>query len=209
MELGTHTYSHFYCHEPGQTIDDFDADLRLAKKVAMPFVADLKSLVFPRNHFNAAYLEVCKSHGVLTVRSNPNIWFWNLATKETMVKKAIRSMDAYFAFKSKPTYRLNELPIHQTPFELPASRFFTPWSPKKILNTLKMRRILLEMTYAAKNKELYHLWWHPHNFGTYPEQCLEELEIILKHFQQLKKQYGFMSLNMNGVRDYLLEINEK
>lgn len=41
-----------------------------------------------------------------------------------------------------------------------------PYSPRlSFLEGLRLRRIRHEMVHAAKKGELYHLWWHPYNFG--------------------------------------------
>lgn len=52
------------------------------------------------------------------------------------------------------------------------------------------------MSYAAKNNRVYHLWWHPHNFGDGLVENLEDLERILSHFKKLKTEYGFESVAM-------------
>jgi pyruvate-formate lyase len=58
------------------------------------------------------------------------------------------------------------------------------------------------MTYAAKNGEVYHLWWHPHNFGKNQDQNFKNLKEILDHFASLKNEYGMKSLNMNEVASH-------
>ena len=55
------------------------------------------------------------------------------------------------------------------------------------------------MTYAAKNGKVFHLWWHPYNFGLNITENFIQLEKILGHYTQLKKQYNYKSLNMNDV----------
>ena len=59
------------------------------------------------------------------------------------------------------------------------------------------------MTSAAKNNEIYHLWWHPHNFGDNLKGNLKDLEELFIHFEKCKKDFGFKSLNMKEI--YLLE----
>ena len=86
---------------------------------------------------------------------------------------------------------------------LPASRLYRPWTKNALLNKLKMLRIKNEMTSAAKNKAYYHLWWHPHNFGNHPDECLEELKSILKHYNYLNEKFGLTSLNMRSTANYL------
>ena len=57
------------------------------------------------------------------------------------------------------------------------------------------------MRSAARKKEIYHLWWHPHNFGDHPVENLEDLKNILRHYRDLKRQYGFESLTMKGISE--------
>ncbi len=59
-----------------------------------------------------------------------------------------------------------------------------------------MQRILNEMRVAAEKKECYHLWWHPENFGDYPQQNMEDLKTILNEYSKLKNSKGMTSWNM-------------
>jgi hypothetical protein len=55
------------------------------------------------------------------------------------------------------------------------------------------------MTFAAKKKRLYHLWWHPHNFGKNVQENINFLKKILDHYLLLKNRYSFISLNMGEL----------
>lgn len=68
QEVATHTFSHYYCLEPGQTPEDFRADLEAAMAVARQQGYALRSLVFPRNQYNAAYLSICQELGITSYR---------------------------------------------------------------------------------------------------------------------------------------------
>jgi hypothetical protein len=57
------------------------------------------------------------------------------------------------------------------------------------------------MRFAAAKNQLFHLWWHPHNFGINLQQNLQFLERILQYYQQLNKKYGFRSSTMTQVVD--------
>ena len=54
QEIGTHTFSHYYCLEDGQTRETFRADLEAARRSAARLGITLRSLVFPRNQFSGA-----------------------------------------------------------------------------------------------------------------------------------------------------------
>ena len=202
QELATHSYSHYYCNEPGQTPDEFRADMRAAQKIAKDkFGVVLKSLVFPRNQFNEDYLRVCKEEGIKSVRSNPKDWFWHIDSTqhESKWKRLVRGADAFLPIgkrSSFPEIKSND------PLQIPASRLLRPWTPKEAgLSGLKMKRIFNEMETAAKSGENYHLWWHPHNFGNHPEKNLEDLKQILQHYQALQRKYDFTSISMAGLTE--------
>jgi peptidoglycan/xylan/chitin deacetylase (PgdA/CDA1 family) len=209
QELGTHTFSHFYCNEAGQTVDQFRADLQAAQRAAAKFNQRLTSLVFPRNQFNDAYLKVCYEEGITSVRSNPLDWFWkiNSTQDEGMWKRLNRGMDAYLPIGTKNTYSLNAINVRESfPVCLPASRLLRPYNPKEfLLNEFKVQRIKNEMSRAAKNGEVYHLWWHPHNFGNYPEQSLKALEKILRHYSECRSKWNMQSMNMGEITNQLVK----
>ena len=208
QELGTHTFSHYYCLEQLNGPDAFDADLKAANKAAAMFNNQPVSLVFPRNQFNPNNLQTCYANGIQVVRSNPKTWFWSPIPDEktSIFRKIFRTGDAYVPMSTiRTSYPLSTLQKEKgLPLQLPASRLLRSWSPKYPLsNKLALKRVLQELKTAAAKKECYHLWWHPENFGDYPAQNLENLETILKMYQTLKTRYGMQSWNMGEYIDNL------
>jgi peptidoglycan/xylan/chitin deacetylase (PgdA/CDA1 family) len=208
QELGSHTFAHYYCNEPGQTVAQFRADLRAAQQSALIYGKKLRSLVFPRNQFNEEYLRACYDEGFIAVRDNPRDWFWNIQSTqdESKWKRLNRGADAYFPIGKKNTYTLESLEFNPgLPVRIPASRLLRPYRPKEsFLNNLKIARINSEMERAARKGEVYHLWWHPHNFGHYPNESMEGLKKILDHFSFCKEKYGMKSLNMGEIAEKTL-----
>lgn len=205
-EIGTHTFSHYYCQETGQTVEEFRADLASAINIAKSKGVALYSLVFPRNQFNPEYLEVCREMGILTYRGNEKAWYYAPDGKEgtTLKKKIYRTLDCYVNISGHNSYNLADL-VSGLPYNIPSSRFFRPFMSKggKLLEYLKLRRIKKSMTYAAKNKLLYHLWWHPHNFGRHTDTNMGTLKAVLEHYKKLNLQYGFKSATMKDCADML------
>lgn len=199
QEIGTHTYSHYYCLEKGQTKAQFEADSNQAIKVAQKMDIELKSLVFPRNQFNTDYLEICYKKGIETVRSNPNFWYWDTTLKETLVVKLVRTADAYLPLGTK-SY-LAETLVKDNVLSQPASRFLRPQHSIALLNSSRLNRIKSEMIQAAKNGEVYHLWWHPHNFGVDVENSIKTLQAIVETFKFCSETYGMQSLTMKELID--------
>jgi peptidoglycan/xylan/chitin deacetylase (PgdA/CDA1 family) len=205
QEIASHTFAHYYCNEAGQTPEQFKHDLLAAQKAAARLGIRLKSLVFPRNQFNDDYLKVCHEAGFTSVRSNPKDWFWDIqsAINEPFWKRLNRGADAYIKVGKRTTFTVAQLEVRAGyPLCIPASRLLRPYRPKEFfLNTLKINRIKGELEYAARKNELYHLWWHPHNFGNYPDQSLKHLEEILIKFKGLRETFGMRSLTMAEVAE--------
>jgi peptidoglycan/xylan/chitin deacetylase (PgdA/CDA1 family) len=198
QELASHTFCHYYCNEQGQNNIQFEGDCKAAQQIAIHnFGKPLKSLVFPRNQFNKSYLEVAKKSGIQVFRSNPNVWFWQ--KNFGRLTPVFRAMDTLFSISRPLSFSEKEIISENGIVQLPASRFFRPYVIKeKKIRKLKLNRILNEMTFAAKNNRIYHLWWHPHNFGDAVKENLEDLEIILKHYNYLNLKYGFDSKSMSS-----------
>ena len=209
VEIGTHSYSHYYCQEKGQTISQFKVDLDKTKELALAKGISIESLVFPRNQFNNAYMNVCHQMGIKSVRTNPDKWYWDTSRKDTLAVKIMRTADVWFPINKKSVVPLDSINVDENPVKIPASRLYRSWTKNRMLNTLKMKRILSEMTLAAKSGGLYHLWWHPHNFGHHPNECLSELKQILEHYTSLHKEFGLLSMNMKGLRGHLIKLQHE
>lgn len=210
QEIATHTFSHYYCREEGQTMSEFQSDMLAAVEIAKSKNISLKSLIFPRNQFNDEYLEVLKELGITSYRGNEKSWVYRLGNeKGIIIKRMFRLIDSYINISGSNTYNLEEI-AKSTPYDIPSSRFLRSFSPKlKILENLKLRRILNGMTYAAKNKEVYHLWWHPHNFGTFQKENFAFLNKILEHYNDLNSLYKFESVTMSELSTIINKNNNE
>ncbi|MDA2290561.1 MULTISPECIES: polysaccharide deacetylase family protein [Bacillus cereus group] len=202
QEIGTHTFSHYYCLEEGQSTESFQEDLNAAIEVANKKNIPIKSIVFPRNQVNQEYLQVCLEHGIAAYRGTENVFIYNAEEedkKNTPIKRILRLLDAYFNIFGHNTYALSKVSEEKI-INIPASRFYRPYSRRlRKLEPLKINRILNDMEYAAKRSEIYHLWWHPHNFGGDIEENIKNLQLILEKFKFLKEKYNMRSLNMGEI----------
>jgi hypothetical protein len=72
--------------------------------------------------------------------------------------------------------------------------FLYAWSPVvQPLAVMRLRRIKQAMTAAARAGAVFHLWWHPHNFGVNLELNLAILAEVLRHYRYLADKYGMQS----------------
>ncbi|WP_418603872.1 polysaccharide deacetylase family protein [Hwangdonia sp.] len=208
-EIGTHTFCHYYCLAEGQNATEFNADLEAAKNIAKSLNININSIVFPRNQVVESYLKVCANNGITSYRGNENTWVF-IPKKMGQLAKALRLLDSYINIFGHHTYSIKELTkTASSCLNIPSSRFLRPYSKKlKVFETFKLRRIKNAMTHAAKNNELYHLWWHPHNFGSDLDKNISTLHSIYKHYKKLHKEYGFESETMTSLTNKVLIKNK-
>jgi peptidoglycan/xylan/chitin deacetylase (PgdA/CDA1 family) len=198
QEIATHTFSHYYCLEQGPSTQDFEKDLEAAKRVASRHGIDLTAIVFPRNQYSSAHLAVCRHQGIKAFRGNPKAdpYLPRNAADTSRMTRLTRLLDAYV--KVVPSDKLLSDPSEEEGIiNVPASRFLRPVSRLDLrLSGLRLRRIRAEMTRTAQQGADYHLWWHPHNFGTYTEENLALLDAIVEHYQELRESYGMASMTI-------------
>jgi peptidoglycan/xylan/chitin deacetylase (PgdA/CDA1 family) len=199
QEIGTHTFSHYYCCEPGQTAEQFAADLKAALRSAKHLGIELRSIVFPRNQTSAVYLQVCRELGLVCYRGNEKSWLYATGSYrgESKLKRAVRLADAYLNLTGHNTYQaMNENGL----CNVRSSRFLRPYDRRLApLDRIRLRRITSGIEHAAKNGEIYHLWWHPHNFGANLELNIAFLRSIFEHFDGMRERYRMQSLTMGEI----------
>lgn len=205
QEIGTHTFSHYYCLEPGQDREAFKADLEAAIKIANQRNLSIHSLVFPRNQWNPDYISILAELGITAYRGNESSVLYTARGHErySIFMRAGRLLDSYLNLTGYHTCQIAEI-ASAKPYNIPASRFLRPyWRTLGFLDNLRLKRITSAMTHAARNGLLFHLWWHPHNFGINTGKNLVFLEKILQHFKLLNHEFGMQTLNMKEVSDLL------
>lgn len=205
QELGSHTFAHYYTGMQGSTQEGFLADLEAAQKISKSkFNQTLQSLVFPRNQYNQVSIETAARAGFEFVRTNPGDWFWKNTADESPVKKVFRTGDTLFPMGERTSFEKPTI-SRSGMVSIPASRLLRPYRRNSIVNQFRINRIKQELGEASKNFEMYHLWWHPHNFGHHPEENIKVLESILMYVSELRDKSGFNSLNMKDAGTDLVE----
>lgn len=201
QELATHTFSHFYALEPGASLEAFEADLWAAIHIAEERGERIESIVFPRNQYSPAHLEICRRVGLRAFRGNPPQWMHAPAgsANESRLRQAARLLDAHLPLSASNLYGPADLQHPSGMANVPASRFLRPVDAPGALPALLNLRIRRELRRTAESGRLYHLWWHPHNFGGDLERNLGALRRLLDAFATLRTQCGMRSLTMGEI----------
>lgn len=200
QEVATHTLSHFYCLEEPRDITAFEADVAAAASIAVEKVGRAPtSIVFPRNQWSAPHVAAAARLGVTAARGNPTsrLYAARRDDEEHLARRAGRLLDAYLPISGRLSY---PPPRAASVVDVAASRFLRPYAPAaRHADWLRIRRIRTEMEGAAARGDVYHLWWHPHNFGTHLRENLDILAQILDAFQDLCQRGRMSSLHMGEV----------
>jgi peptidoglycan/xylan/chitin deacetylase (PgdA/CDA1 family) len=201
QEIGNHTFSHFYAIDGEENSPEvFAADLDAHARIAKTYGVVTDSMVFPRNQWSEAALTICREKGIRAYRGNEDHVLYRARgeDEQSYLIRGLRLLDHYVNLSGNHTYRIENR--DNKILNIPASRFLRPYMPKlSFLEPLRMRRIKNAMSHAAKHGEVFHLWWHPHNFGIHQEENFKNLTTILDHYKKLHVEYGMGSASMGDI----------
>jgi hypothetical protein len=212
QEIGSHTFCHYYCLEEGQNASAFRADLESANCIAAATLGlKLQSLVLPRNQFNPRYASVIHEAGFLCYRGNQGGRIYAADHSQggsSSVRRAVRLADAYIPVYAHRLPSWHDVLTDCSLCDVQASRFLRPYTPRlSPLDPLRANRIAGGMRNAARNGQIYHLWWHPHNFGAHIDESIRFLSGILKDFRALRDRLGFQSMSMAEAAGTAVRLN--
>ncbi len=201
QEVATHTFSHYYCLEGGQQAQTFEADLAAAVAVAESRSISLKSIVFPRNQVNPDYLPICARAGIRSYRGTLQRGLYAPRNEEAQSPfiRGQRLMDNYLPLTKERSTTMADLGA-RAPYNIAASSFLRPHAKRlALLEGRRLRRLTRELTQAAEAGRVYHLWWHPHNFGRNLAENMSFLSQLLSHFSELRRRHGMESVTMDEL----------
>jgi peptidoglycan/xylan/chitin deacetylase (PgdA/CDA1 family) len=201
QEIGSHTFSHYYCLEEGQNIKTFENDLQKSIKVAKKRGIEMQTIILPRNQVKWNYIKVLSDYGIKAYRGIRSKVLDKPRKKENLnlILKGLKYLNSNFNFLKNNSYNLYEKD-NESLINLPASKFMY-WYIEglKILDYIRLEKIKTDMRKSAKNKKVYHLWAHPHNFGNNLEQNFKFIKRIVQYYKHLEKKYNMKSRNMSEI----------
>ncbi len=161
---------------------------------------EVRSLVFPRNQCNEAYLPLCSEAGIQCFRGNPRSWLYRARprSEERASWRALRLLDAYINISGHHTYRRMAPGTGRSPpSTFPRAASSGPGRPLPALARMPAAAADQERDDACR----------PARRGFPPlvasrelrancAQNLRCLEAVLQHFASLRDRHGMESLNI-------------
>lgn len=202
QEIATHTFSHYYCLEEGQDRDTFASDIAAAVAIARRRQIPITSVVFPRNQVNPDYADVLLANGINCYRGSQRGLLYRPSRSDGhgRVKRGLRLLDAYVPVSGANLSSWGSVVEASGLCNVPASRFLRPCSGSDgRMEARRLSHIGWAMERAAASRQIFHLWWHPHNFGGDVDANLRFLRAVLVRFARLRDEHGMTSLSMREV----------
>ena len=199
QEIATHTFSHFFCLEKGESAKEaFRADIASARSIMRETTGiEPRSIVFPGNQHNPDFDDVLLEAGIDCYRGSPHSWMWKPRVRgDSLFIRATRLADAYVPVGGTHTTPWSSVARPNGMFDVPASFFLRPNS-----RGARLRRIISALRHAARRHEIIHIWWHPHNFGTNTSAHMAVLRELLEAFARCRDAMGMASMSMSDVAD--------
>ena len=198
QELASHTFGHYEHENKVGFVQNFKKDMALCNMIMNDNHIIPKSLVFPRNIINKMLIGTLSELDIKVFRGNQNHFLYRGGdiVPFGIIGKGLRYLDSSLNVSGLNPQKFS---FDNGIINLPSSYFLRPivsGNSKNTLNLLRLKRIKGQMSQAAKTNSLFHLWWHPHNFGSDLNENIYFLKQILDHFVDLNSEYGMVSMNM-------------
>ena len=201
QELATHTFAHFYCLEDELDVPAFAADIDAAIAAFEPLNVRPRSIVFPRNQVTKDAQAVCAARGIDVYRGPGPFRMDRPAgrAQQSTLRRGLRLANSYVPLCGPAVV---DVAREGDATNVPASRFLRPYSGGAMAPArLQINLIKREMAQAARQNRLFHLWFHPHNFGTHTDENLALLAEIVAFWRNLNDRFGWPSRTMAHAAD--------
>jgi hypothetical protein len=189
QEVGCHSFSHVVADDPGCGAAAFSSDLATCTALADELGLELRSFVFPRNAI--AHVELLAEHGFTCYRGRA----------EHPRRPRFRLFDRVW-----PSAWSAALPARHSSgvWNVPQTFLFAPATrPRWLPHALWARRPRVRIRQAARQRSLFHLWFHPYNISADPDQALHLLDGVLHEVARLRSRGVLDVMTMGALAESL------
>ena len=179
QEIGSHSFSHVIFGDSGCSAEAAESEVGACVRLAHSQGVELRSFAFPRN--SVGHLAVLRQHGFNCYRG-PEPGGYDKAPP--WVARALRLWDVLCA--AAPPVVLPEW-TEAGVWNIPGSMIYFPMHGLRRFIPLERRvtRAVKGLDAAARQKRLFHFWFHPTNLADQSEQMFLGLRKILQHARRL------------------------
>jgi hypothetical protein len=193
QEIGSHTFSHVIFGDPGCSEETARSELAACVRAASDLGITMQSFVFARN--SIGHLHLLREYGFRVYRGAEPQWYDRMSG---VLKRVARLMTVLAA--SDPPVML---PVEEGNglWNVPASMLYFPMHGirKFVPMHLRIKRAMKGLDAAAREKKIFHLWFHPTNMSDHMETMFTGLKKILEHARALRDRGKLEFLPMKSL----------
>jgi peptidoglycan/xylan/chitin deacetylase (PgdA/CDA1 family) len=195
QEIGCHTFSHVIFGDEGCSRATAETELEACVNVAREMGIEMRSFAFPRNR--VGHLPVLRSYGFTSFRGPEPRWYESSPLARSL-KRFFRLMDILTA-RTPATVTAEQTPSGL--WNIPASMLFTPAHGirRYIPVSLRVDRAFKGLEAAARQKRIFHLWFHPTDLAENMEAMLSGLRQVLEYSARLRSSKELTVLPMGSL----------
>lgn len=195
QEIGSHSFSHVIFSDAGCSRETAVSEMRECKRVADEMGIKMRSFAFPRNE--VGHLDVLKEYGIDCYRGVEPHWY-ETGDYPKKVRRLAHLFDVVTA-KTPPVV----MPEKDASglWNIPGSAIYFPMHGKRryLPVSVRVRRALKGLNRAAREKRIFHLWFHPTNMAEHMDEMFAGLRQILQHAARLRDKNQLEILTMEEI----------
>lgn len=198
QEIGCHSFSHVIFDDAGCSPATAESEVAACVQLAAQLGIQMRSFVFPRDR--VGYLDVLAKHGFTCYRGPEPHWY-----NRERIPGPVKRLGHLWAFltAAQPPVVLPERAASGL-WNIPGSMMYFPMHGLRRYLPLRLRvgRAIKGLNAAARQRRVFHLWFHPTNMADQLEKMFEGLRHILEHADQLRSRHELEVLPMRALAEY-------
>ncbi len=192
QEIGCHTFSHVIFGDPGCSRATAESEIAACVRIAREMGIELRSFAFPRNQ--VGHLDVLRDFEFDCYRGPEATWYETdrcprILRRLGHVCDILMASPPPLVLPERTAVGLWNIPGSMIYFPMHGVRRFVPLS-------LRIKRAVKGLDAAARQRKIFHLWFHPTNLADQTDTMFRGLRAILHHARSLRDrdQLAFLSM---------------
>lgn len=195
QEIGSHSFSHVIFGDAGCSRETAESEIATCVRLAREQGIELRSFVFPRNQIG--HLDVLRNYGFTCYRGPEPHWYEQRGYPE-LIKRLAHLWQVVTAARPPVV-----LPEYVSPgiWNIPGSMIYFPMHGFRRYIPLSRRvcRAIKGIDAAARERRVFHLWFHPTNLADEMEAMFRGLRAICARARQLREEGALDFLPMGAL----------
>lgn len=195
QEIGSHSFSHIIFGDVGCSRETAASEVAACVRAAAEAGVEMRSFAFPRNQ--VGHLDVLREYGFNCYRGPDPIWY-EQGSGRSLIKRCAHLWDVLRV--AEPPVVVPQL-MEAGLWNIPGSMIYFPMHGLRryIPVSLRVRRAAKGLEAAARERRIFHLWFHPTNLAFQMEEMLDGLRAILEYASSLRASQALTFLPMRAL----------